>query len=68
MLRCNRCHRYYIPGYLDCDCKIKSYKRPDTQNPPGGSLLDSLPWRPSTQAMRSGVSAPEMPIAEEKTR
>jgi hypothetical protein len=22
MLRCSRCGQYYVPGYLDCHCKV----------------------------------------------
>ena len=26
MLRCNRCGQYYIPGFLDCQCRTKSHQ------------------------------------------
>ena len=26
MLRCNRCGRYYIPGFLDCQCRTMSHR------------------------------------------
>lgn len=24
MLKCTRCGRYYVPGYLDCFCRVTS--------------------------------------------
>jgi hypothetical protein len=26
MLRCNRCGQYYIPGFLDCQCRTMSHR------------------------------------------
>ena len=26
MLRCNRCGQYYIPGFLDCQCRTTSHR------------------------------------------
>lgn len=25
MLKCNRCGQYYIPGYLDCQCRVTAH-------------------------------------------
>jgi len=24
MFRCNRCGKYYVPGYLECECRVTS--------------------------------------------
>ena len=27
MLRCSKCGQYYVPSYLDCQCRVASHMR-----------------------------------------
>jgi len=51
MLRCSRCGEYYIPGYLDCRCRIASVQwRKFDQAQPAQPSNNTFAARPAGEA------------------
>jgi len=47
MLRCNRCGQYYIPGFLDCQCRTMSHRLISNErlyaSPSANRVMTALP-------------------------
>jgi hypothetical protein len=56
MLKCSRCKQYYIPGYLDCQCRVARAllaANAQASRPTKGQAM-ATPWSDTTIAAVRG--------------
>ena len=70
MLRCNRCGRYYIPGFLDCQCRTTSNTGLAYSSPSANRAMTTLPLGAAgatvgeyaSPRVRESVGTSELPV------
>jgi hypothetical protein len=66
MLRCSRCGQYYVPGFLDCQCRTMSHRLISNErlyaSPSANRAMTALPLSVPT-ARRVADSVDESPTS-----